>query len=152
SRVLDVGCGAGRHSRWLEARGFSVDAIDSSPAVVEVARSLGTPARVASVWDVSDRYDAALLLGNSIGLAGPRLGDLLQRLARLTPLVVLDSVDPGAQRGVDRFRIEYAGEVGEWFEWIHVREADLRAAAEAAGFSCKVFTADDGSYGAILGG
>ncbi len=30
SRLLDVGCGAGRHARWLVAHGYPVDAIDSA--------------------------------------------------------------------------------------------------------------------------
>ena len=152
ARLLDVGCGAGRHARWLSARGYLVDAIDSSPAVTAVAQHLGTPARVTSVWEIAGRYDAALLLGNSVGLCGSvaRLHDLMARLFTLAPLVVLDSVDPGSRRGVDRFRIEYAGEVGAWFEWLHVAESDLRVAAAAAGFTCDVFGAEDGSYGAIL--
>lgn len=41
--VLDVACGAGRHSRWLAARGHRVTAIDVDPAVaggdgIEVVR------------------------------------------------------------------------------------------------------------------
>jgi SAM-dependent methyltransferase len=152
SRFLDVGCGAGRHARWLLAHGYPVDAIDTSPDVVAVAQSLGTRARVASVWDLDEPYDAAFLLGNSIGLCGSveRLHDLLGHLSDLTPLVLLDSVDPGTKRGVDRFRIEYAGEVGDWFEWLHVAPSDLLAAAQQAGFVCELFEGDDGSYGAVL--
>jgi len=152
SHLLDVGCGAGRHARYLLARGYTVDAIDSSPEVIAVAQALGTRARVASVWDLDEAYDAALLLGNSIGLCGSveKLHDLLDHLADLTPLVVLDSVDPGTKRGVDRFRIEYGGEVGDWFEWLHVAPSDLLAAAGGAGFVCEMFEGDDGSYGAVL--
>jgi SAM-dependent methyltransferase len=152
ARLLDVGCGAGRHARWLLARGYPVDAIDSSPAVVAVAHSLGTRARVASVWDLDEAYEGALLLGNAVGLCGStaRLHDLLAHLSGLTPLVVLDSADPGAKRGVERFRIEYAGEVGAWFAWLHVAPSELVAAARAAGFGCEMFEGDDGSYGAVL--
>jgi len=152
AHLLDVGCGAGRHSRWLTAHGYAVDAIDSSPDVVAVAHMLGTRARVASVWDLDEVYDGALLLGNSIGLCGSvaKLHDLLDHLADLTPLVVLDSVDPGDRRGVDRFRIEYAGEIGDWFEWLHVAPSDLLAAATEAGFLCELFDGDDGSYGGVL--
>src|SRR5262249_37735306 len=104
------------------------------------------------VWDVRGHYDAALLLGNSIGLCGslPRLHDLLKQLARCAPLVVLDSSDLGAPREIDRFRIEYAGAIGAWFQWLHVTQSDLCTAAAAAGFDCDVFDGDDGSYGAFL--
>jgi len=40
-RVLDVGCGAGRHSLEAERRGLSVVAIDISPGAVEVCRRRG---------------------------------------------------------------------------------------------------------------
>ncbi|MFZ9494107.1 MAG: class I SAM-dependent methyltransferase [Burkholderiaceae bacterium] len=35
ARVLDVACGAGRHSRWFAARGASVVAIDRDPAALD---------------------------------------------------------------------------------------------------------------------
>lgn len=31
-RVLDVGCGAGRHALYLQKKGFSVFGVDSSPS------------------------------------------------------------------------------------------------------------------------
>jgi 2-polyprenyl-3-methyl-5-hydroxy-6-metoxy-1,4-benzoquinol methylase len=38
--ALDVGCGTGRFARRLAGRGLEVDAIDSSAAAIEVARSI----------------------------------------------------------------------------------------------------------------
>ena len=35
-RVLDIGCGAGRHSLYLQKKGFDVLGIDSSPLAVEI--------------------------------------------------------------------------------------------------------------------
>ena len=37
-RVLDVGCGPGRHSRALAARGIDVVGVDISPAFIDLAR------------------------------------------------------------------------------------------------------------------
>src|SRR6516162_6126205 len=37
-RVLDVGCGIGRWSRALAARGASVSGIDLSPTMISIAR------------------------------------------------------------------------------------------------------------------
>lgn len=35
-RVLDVGCGAGRHSLYLQAQGLDVVGIDNSPLAIKV--------------------------------------------------------------------------------------------------------------------
>jgi tellurite methyltransferase len=38
-RALDLACGAGRHALWLAERGWSVTAVDGSPAAIERVRS-----------------------------------------------------------------------------------------------------------------
>lgn len=40
-RVLDIGCGAGRHSLYLQKRGFDVLGIDSSPLAIKVCKLRG---------------------------------------------------------------------------------------------------------------
>jgi tellurite methyltransferase len=37
--ALDLACGAGRHALWLAERGWSVTAVDGSPAAIERVRS-----------------------------------------------------------------------------------------------------------------
>ncbi len=36
-RVLDIGCGPGRHALYLQAEGFDVLGIDASPLAIKVA-------------------------------------------------------------------------------------------------------------------
>lgn len=36
-RVLDIGCGSGRHARLLQERGYDVTAIDTSPDMIAIA-------------------------------------------------------------------------------------------------------------------
>lgn len=52
-KVLDIGCGAYRHSLYLQKKGFDVLGIDSSPLAVNVCKLRGVKrAKVMSIEDV----------------------------------------------------------------------------------------------------
>jgi SAM-dependent methyltransferase len=53
-RVLDVGCGTGEDAAHLMARGISVCAVDSSPAMVAVARARGIEAEVVRAEELGN--------------------------------------------------------------------------------------------------
>lgn len=40
-RILDVGCGSGRHSLYLQGKGFDITGVDFSPGAIEVCRLRG---------------------------------------------------------------------------------------------------------------
>ncbi len=74
SRVIDVGCGAGVLAVDLAARGYLVDGIDASQAMIEVASQVVAEAGVADAVQVSlgdahhlpfpnSRYDFVVSLG-----------------------------------------------------------------------------------------
>lgn len=82
-RILDVGCGTGRHARALAALGHDVTGLDCSPGLLDVARRLAAPSAGAGVapgrlwWveadardlDMRDEFDVALSLhGGAFGL------------------------------------------------------------------------------------
>jgi SAM-dependent methyltransferase len=76
-RVLDVGCGPGRHAHALGARGLEVVGIDISQRFVELARA-GAPPGVtfrrldARRLDYDADFDAAIsLCQGGFGLVGP---------------------------------------------------------------------------------
>lgn len=48
TRVLDVGCGVGRWSRWLATRGALVHGIDLSPTMISIARQRAQAAGLAA--------------------------------------------------------------------------------------------------------
>lgn len=94
-RVLDVGCGAGRHCLYLQRMGVDVTGIDNSELAVRVCRERGVRRLVAaSLTDVlsmplgrlGGRFDTVLMMGANFGLFGTsRLAPArLRRLLRVT--------------------------------------------------------------------
>ena len=52
-RVLDIGCGAGRHSLYLQERGHDVLGIDVSPLAIEICKQRGVRrTRLLSIDDI----------------------------------------------------------------------------------------------------
>ena len=83
ARILDVGCGAGRHSLELARRGFSPTGVDISQGLIEVARSTAAAQSLAATFfvadarhlDFRDDFDAAICLcEGAFGLAGDEAG------------------------------------------------------------------------------
>ena len=55
-KVLDIGCGAGRHSLHLQEKGLDVLGIDTSPLAIKVCKLRGLrQARVISISQVSSK-------------------------------------------------------------------------------------------------
>lgn len=103
ARVLDVGCGIGRVAGPLAARGHAVTGIDVNVAALREARRVAPGVRYLAL-DQRDvgrmrwRFDAALVLWNSLGFVG-RDADLamlagLTRVLRPGGRVVLDLYHP----------------------------------------------------------
>jgi ubiquinone/menaquinone biosynthesis C-methylase UbiE len=79
SRILDVGCGAGRHSLELARRGYRPTGIDITPAFIDYARRIARDEHLAAEFSVADarelnftqEFDAAICLcEGAFGLAG----------------------------------------------------------------------------------
>ena len=90
-RVLDIGCGAGRHALYLQKRGHDVLAIDTSPLALKVAKLRGLrKTRVLPITKVSRSlgvFDTILMLGNNFGLVEnpTRARWLLRRFKAIMP-------------------------------------------------------------------
>lgn len=94
SRVLDVGCGPGRHAHELARRGIEVHGVDLSPTFVELARRGAAPAEAGAkaTFEVMDarhlpfdgEFDAAIsLCQGGFGLVGEQGdGEVLHGMAR----------------------------------------------------------------------
>jgi 2-polyprenyl-3-methyl-5-hydroxy-6-metoxy-1,4-benzoquinol methylase len=73
-RVLDIGCGAGRHALYLQKKGFNVLGIDNSPLAIKVCKLRGLrKTKVMSIAQVNFRpgsFDTVLMFGSNFGLFG----------------------------------------------------------------------------------
>jgi SAM-dependent methyltransferase len=152
-RVLDVGCGAGRHALHLQDRGRDVVGIDVSPGAIEVCRGRGLDrAEVLDVTDVAELdgpFDTALMLGNNFGLVGTaeRAPAVLGALAEITAsdaLLVAQSMDPhdtdhpahrashernrerGRLPGAIRQRVRFEQYATDWYDYLHASLEEMR--------------------------
>jgi len=153
-RVLDIGCGAGRHALALQLRGRRVTAIDASPLAIQVCRMRGVrDARVLSIERIgrlpAGAYETVVMFGNNLGLFGSVSGArrLLKVLARITTpaatlyagtLNVHGTTNPehlayhrwnrrqGRLPGQLRLRVRFGGRVGPWFEYLMASPEEIR--------------------------
>jgi 2-polyprenyl-3-methyl-5-hydroxy-6-metoxy-1,4-benzoquinol methylase len=108
-RVLDVGCGTGRHALYLqnEKNGFDVLGIDTSPLAIKVCKLQGLKkAKVQSITRFTLNavrrnysFDTVLMLGNNFGLfeSFRRARWLLRRFHKMTSddaSIIAQSIDP----------------------------------------------------------
>ncbi|MCK0156268.1 methyltransferase domain-containing protein [Cellulophaga sp. F20128] len=163
-KVLDIGCGAGSHSLYLQNRGMDVTALDSSEGAIQTCALRGIKKRVHSdILDYnSEQFDTLLLLMNGIGIVG-KLVNLglyfthLKSILKPKGQVLIDSsdiiymFDPDEDGGYwipdDK---EYYGEVdftmcykdhkSESFSWLYADYNTLQRAAILNGFQCELIT------------
>lgn len=174
--VLDACAGTGLHTLVLQNRGYEVTALDISPIAVEVMRQRGVrDARCHDIFEFDEgTYDTVLLLGHGLGVTGtlerlPRMLNRLRSLLNPYGRVVLDSVDvtltsdpqhlayhdanrkAGRYVGQTRMQVDYHGERGPVFGWLHVDPGTLQRYAADAGFAMEVLQQDaTGEYLAYL--
>ncbi|WP_298391479.1 bifunctional 2-polyprenyl-6-hydroxyphenol methylase/3-demethylubiquinol 3-O-methyltransferase UbiG [Flavobacterium sp.] len=160
-RILDVGCGAGSHSLYLQEKGFDVTSIDISENAIETCRLRGLQkASVQNVLDVkNDTFDTILLLMNGTGIFQTlaQTSSYLQKLKSLLAIngqILIDSSDiiymydenedgsflvpADNYYGELTFTITYKNQVEEAFPWLYLDYNTLQNAAIANGFQCEL--------------
>jgi len=86
SRLLEVGCGAGRDGQRLAGSGMAYTGVDLSATAVRICRDLGLAAVEASATALpfaDDSFDAAWSMSTLMHLAGDGFGQAVRELVRV---------------------------------------------------------------------
>ncbi|MDP2872429.1 MAG: class I SAM-dependent methyltransferase [Bacillota bacterium] len=173
--VLDLGAGGGRIAAHLQSMAgpdqdvTEVVAVDASQGACSCLRRFGLRSVVHSPWQRvmesgiwHGRFDSVVLAGGNLGLAGDPSGlavmlGWLRGLLRPCGTILATGLAPwpppgGCDALPVRFRVEYAGRVGEWFAWLTLTPAALELAAASEGLRVErwLLPADHADFGAQL--
>lgn len=160
-RTLDIGCGAGIHSIYLQEKGHEVTAIDISEGATIVCKESG----IKDVRNIellaleNEKFDTILLLMNGTGIF-KKLNHIAEYLDKLKSLlkpkgqILIDSsdlrymYDAGEEGGIlvpaDRyygeldFTMSYKGEKSETFNWLYLDPNLFENACLASGLNFKI--------------
>lgn len=177
-RVLDIGCGGGRHALHLQEQGCRVVAIDNSPMAIKTCRERGVrDARVLPVTQVSARlgtFGTVLMYGNNFGLMGgwKRGRWLLKRFHAMTEengRIIAESRDPldtdrpehvayqhrnrkaGRMPGQLRIRVRYLLHCSPWIDYLLAGPDEVRELIRDTGWHLtRVFEQENGPYTMVL--
>jgi cyclopropane fatty-acyl-phospholipid synthase-like methyltransferase len=145
-KVLDLGCGAGCHSLYLQNKGFNVIAVEVSKKSANVALSQGVNKVINEDWRnlTLKNFDTVLVLMNGMGLAESptELKLMFRKLKSLlskTGSILIDSTDVTYAKadwpmldseyfGKVQFELKYKGKT-QCFPWLFV---DFETAVQTA--------------------
>lgn len=178
-RVLDVGCGAGRHALYLQRKGFDVLGIDKSSLAIKICKLKGLrKAKVMSVEDVccrQDRFNTIIMMGNNFGLLGgfrkaKRLLKGFHRMTSRDAVIVAETRDPyktekrahleyhrlnrrrGRMAGQVRIRTRFEKCASKWFDYLFVSKDEMKEILKGTGWKIRQFIdSKDPQYVAIIG-
>jgi SAM-dependent methyltransferase len=177
-KVLDIGCGAGRHALYLQGLGHAVTGIDNSPLAIKVCqerglqRALVLPAtQVSSIIGI---FDTIIMMGNNFGLVSnpKRARWLLRKFHRMTSesgQIIAQTRDPyqtddpdhlayhesnrkrGRMAGQLRIRIRYKKYVSTWFDYLMVSKSEMQEILAGTGWGLVEWIEDpDGVSSAVI--
>ena len=178
-RVLDIGCGAGRHSIYLQEQGLDVLGTDNSPLAIQTCQSRGLKnALVTPVTQLNSKvgtFDTILMMGHNFGLVGSykRAKWLLRRFAAMTTdtaKIIAETMDPyettqpehlayhqlnrdrGRMSGQLRLRIRYRQYTTPWFDYLFVSKTEIEDILDGTAWRAERYinAADTPTYVAIL--
>lgn len=164
-KVLDVGCGAGSHSLYLQEKGMDVKAIDSSPGAVEVSKLRGVKnVKQTPLLEETETFDTILLLMNGTGIFQEinQVGKYLKHLKSLlnqNGQILIDSSDiiymyedEDGNNWIDAnapyygeldYFLQYKGEEEIPMKWLYLDFNSLYTACLSVGLNCELIEVGD---------
>ncbi|MDY8138534.1 class I SAM-dependent methyltransferase [Aquimarina sp. 2201CG5-10] len=161
-KTLDVGCGAGSHSLYLQdKKNLDVTAIDISEGAIDICTKRGIHnTLVKNIFDFNhQQYDTILLLMNGSGIIG-KLNQIDRFFSHLKTLllpngqILIDSSDisylftdddggfwvdaSSGYYGEMQYRLSYKNQKSDWFDWLYIDYNTLQNAANANGLICEL--------------
>ena len=159
-KVLDVGCGSGSHSLYLQSKGIDVKAIDISKGAIEVTKLRGVlNSEIKDVLDETDTFDTIILLMNGTGIF-QELSQVSKYLKHLKSLlkpqgqILIDSSDitymyedddGGVWQNMNSdyygeldYFLSYKGEDETPMKWLYLDFNTLLTACRAVGLQCEL--------------
>ena len=161
-KILDVGCGAGSHSLYLQNdKNLDVVAIDISENAIKACQLRGLQnAQVLNILDIENqKFDTIILLMNGTGIFGTltETSKYLQKLkSLLSPngqilidssdiIYMFDEDDDGGKwisgnnyYGELTFSVTYKNQKEADFSWLYLDYNTLQNAANANGLQCNM--------------
>ena len=166
-KVLDIGAGAGRHSLYLQRKGFDVTSIDNSPGAVKVCKLRGLKkAKLLPIEKIgkfkSNSFDTIIMLGNNFGLFGSpqKAKTLLKTMYKITSpktQIIVENRNPyktddpnhleyhklnrrkGRMPGQLRLRVRFEKLISEWFDYLFVSPAEMKMIVKGTGWKISKF-------------
>ncbi|MFH0765929.1 MAG: class I SAM-dependent methyltransferase, partial [Calditrichota bacterium] len=165
-RILDVGCGAGRHCLYFQSLGHEIVGIDNSPLAVEVCRRRGVKeARVLSASQVTKKlglFDTIIMCGNNLALleSQDRAPQMLKRFHPITnkdAIIIGQIRDPyltdnpvhlnyhaynlsrGRMPGQVRIRVRHQLFKSPWFDYLFLSREELKELLIGTGWRVRQF-------------
>ena len=161
-KILDVGCGAGSHSLYLQnKKQLDTTAIDISANAIKTCKHRGIQKTFAQdiLTVENEKFDSILLLMNGTGIFGtlentPKFLQKLKSLLNPGGQILIDSSDiiymfdkdedgafevpANGYYGELEFTISYKGETEDSFPWLYLDYNTLQNAALDNGLQCEL--------------
>lgn len=177
-RVLDIGCGAGRHALYLQEKGHEVLATDNSSLAIQVCKQRGVNnVLVVPITQLNTKigiFNTIIMMGHNFGLFASykRTKWLLKRFASMTTedgRIIAETMDPyqtenpthltyhqfnrdrERMSGQLRIRIRYKRYATPWFDYLFVSKTELEDILVGTSWTVERYIdSDKPTYVAIL--